>query len=130
MHFSPSFQILGTSFFFGEANYYFEVMAPNKNWMNLEDHLCEDYEKGVESFLDYACTKLGTESIRCPCTKCVSIEFGNRELVHGHLLAYEIVKRYTFWYHHGETLSEPSDEMNDNDDFDDDDDDDDDVDEM
>jgi len=38
-----------------------------------------------------------------------------------------MVKRYTFWYHHGETFSEPGDEMNDDDD---DDDDDDDIDEM
>lgn len=50
-------------FLFWEDNYYFEVMAPNKDWMNLEDCLSEDYEKGVESFLDCAFTKLGTESI-------------------------------------------------------------------
>jgi len=48
--------------------------------------------------------------------KCLNIEFGSRELVHGHLLACGIVKRYTFWYHHGETLDEPSVEMNDDDD--------------
>jgi len=80
-------------------------MAPNKDWMNIDDHLSEEYEKGVESFLDYAFTKLGTESIRCPCVKCLNVEFGNRELVHGHLLAYGIIQRYTFWYHHGETFN-------------------------
>ena len=96
-------------------------MVPNKGWMNIEAHLGKDYKKAVESFSDYAFTRLGTETIWCPCVKCVNIEVGTREEVQGHLLAYGMVKRYTFWYHHGETLSEPSDEMNDNDDFDDDD---------
>jgi len=92
-------------------------MVPNKDWMNMEEYLSEDYEKGVISFLDYAFGMLGTDSIRCPCRKCLNIEFGSRDLVHGHLLAYGIVKRYTFWYHHGETLDEPSVEMNDDDDM-------------
>ena len=70
----------------------------------------------MESFLDYAFTKLGTEFICCPCVKCINIEFRNRDLVHGHLLAYGMVQRYTFWYHHRETINEPSIEMdNDND---------------
>ena len=89
-----------------EVNYYLKVMAPNKNWTNLEDCLSEDYEKREESFSDYAFTDLGTESIQCTCTKCVNIKFGSCELVHRHLLAYGTVKRYTFWYHHGETFSE------------------------
>ena len=58
---------------------------PNKDWMNIENFLSEDYEKGVERFFDYVFTKIG-ESIRCPCMKCVNIKFGSRELVHGHLL--------------------------------------------
>ncbi|KAJ8425388.1 hypothetical protein Cgig2_018477 [Carnegiea gigantea] len=39
-------------------------MASNKDWMNLKDHLSEEYKKGVESFLNYTFTKLGIESIR------------------------------------------------------------------
>ena len=94
-------------------------MAPNKDWMNLENYLSENYEKGVKSFLDYAFTKLGAEFIRCLCTKFANIEFGSRGLVHGHLLAYGMVNKYTFWYHHGETFSEPSLSMNDDDNEDD-----------
>jgi len=88
--------------------------------MNIEDYLSEEYEKVVESFLDYAFTKLGTKSIRCPCMKCVNIEFGSRELVYGHLLAYGMVKRHTFWHHHREAFSESSVEMNDDDNIDED----------
>lgn len=86
--------------------------------MNFEDHLGKDYEKGVESFLDFAFTRLGTATIRCPCVKCVNIKFGMREEVQGNLLAYGMVKRYTFWYHHGERFSEPSVEMDDENDVD------------
>ena len=71
----------------------------------------------MESFLDYAFTKQGTESICCPCLKCLNIEFGSPELVHGHVLAYGILKRYTFWYYHWETLDEPNVKMNDGDDM-------------
>jgi len=88
-------------------------MVPNKEWMNIEDHLGEDYEKGVESFLNYAFTRLGIETIRCPCVKCVNIEFGTHKEVQGHLLAYGMVKRYTFWHHYGERFSEPSVQMDD-----------------
>ncbi|KAJ8449215.1 hypothetical protein Cgig2_021679 [Carnegiea gigantea] len=101
-------------------------MAPNKDWMNLEDYLSEDYEKRMASFLDYTFTKLVTESIWCPHVKCINMKFRSRELVHGHLLTYAMVERYIFWYYHWETFSEPVVEMND----DDDDDDDDDIDEM
>ena len=74
----------------------------------------------MKTILNYAFTKLRKESICCPCKKCVNIEFGSRELVHGHLLADGMVKRYIFWYHHGQTFREPSVEMNDDDDDDDD----------
>jgi len=93
-------------------------MAPNNDWINIDDRLSEDYEKGVKSFLDCAFSKLGIESSRCPCVKCANIKFGDRDLVHGHLLAYGIVQRYTFWYHHGETINEPSVEMDNDDDTD------------
>ena len=34
-------------------------MTPDKNLMNINGHLSDDYEKGVEIFLDYAFTILG-----------------------------------------------------------------------
>ena len=83
-------------------------MTPNKDWITIENYLIDtSYEAGVNSFLDYAFQKLKTTTIRCPCRKCVNGEFGDREKVREHLLVFGIVKRYKFWYHHGERLDEP-----------------------
>lgn len=83
-------------------------MTPSKDWMAIEDYINdESYETGVDSFLNFAFQKLGTTEIRCPCTKCLNVESGNRDKVRNHLLVYGIVKRYTFWYHHGERFDEP-----------------------
>ncbi|KAL2943438.1 Neural cell adhesion molecule L1 [Bienertia sinuspersici] len=83
-------------------------MTPNKDWMAIEDYINdESYKVGVDSFLDLAFQKMGTETIRCLCLKCLNIETGAREKVRNHLLVYRIVKRYTFWYHHRERRDEP-----------------------
>ncbi|KAL2937153.1 Claudin-8 [Bienertia sinuspersici] len=83
-------------------------MTPNKDRMAIEDYINdESYKAGVDSFLDFAFQKLGTETIRCPCLRCLNIETGDRDKVRNHLLVYGIVKRYTFWYHHGERRDEP-----------------------
>lgn len=83
-------------------------MTSSKDWMAIEDYINDEpYKAGVNSFLDFAFQKLGTTEIRCPCTKCLNVESGNRDKVRNHLLVYGIVKRYTFWYHHGERLDEP-----------------------
>ncbi|KAL2921608.1 Cytochrome c [Bienertia sinuspersici] len=72
--------------------------------MAIEDYTNdESYKAGVDSFLDFAFQKLVTETIRCPCLKCLNIETGDRHKVCNHLTIYGIVKRYTFWYHHGES---------------------------
>ncbi|KAL2893830.1 Serine--tRNA ligase [Bienertia sinuspersici] len=83
-------------------------MTPNKDWMAIVDYINdESYKAGVDSFLDFAFQKLGTETIRCLCLKCLNIETGDRDKVRNHLLVYRIVKRYTFWYHHGKRRDEP-----------------------
>ncbi|XP_021848834.2 uncharacterized protein [Spinacia oleracea] len=82
-------------------------MTPSKDWMAIEDYVNDpSFEVGVNSFLDYAFQKLGTDNIRCPCCVCVNGEFGDREKVRQHLLVYGVVKRYTFWFHHGERLEQ------------------------
>lgn len=80
-------------------------MTPSKDWMAIEDYVNDpSFEVGVNSFLDYAFQKLGTDNIRCPCCVCVNGEFGDREKVRQHLLVYGVVKRYTFWFHHGKKV--------------------------
>ncbi|XP_059279095.1 uncharacterized protein LOC132033211 [Lycium ferocissimum] len=84
-------------------------MAPNKEWMQLvQDRLDNAYILGVETFLDYAFTRLrDTQEIRCPCVKCCNASSRTRKMVRSHLIVYGIIESYTFWYHHGERLGEP-----------------------
>jgi len=48
--------------------------------------------------------------------KCVKGEFRNLDLAHRYLLAYVMVQRSAFWYHHGERFNEPSVEVDNDDD--------------
>nr|XP_009792400.1 PREDICTED: uncharacterized protein LOC104239463 [Nicotiana sylvestris] len=84
-------------------------MAPDKKWMELvHDRLGNAYKLGVESFLDFAFTRLSeARVIRCPCIKCCNTFSGTREMVKSHLIVHGIIQNYTFWYHHGEKLGEP-----------------------
>lgn len=61
-------------------------MAPNKDWMDLvDDRLNEAYDKGVQSFLNYAFKRTGENNeIRCPCIKCSNTYSGTREIVETH----------------------------------------------
>ncbi|KAL2930160.1 Major DNA-binding protein [Bienertia sinuspersici] len=83
-------------------------MTPNKYWMAIKDYINdESYKSGAVSFLDFAFQKLGIETILCPSLKCLNIETRDQHKERNHLLVYAIVKRYTFWYHHGERRDEP-----------------------
>ncbi|XP_060181912.1 uncharacterized protein LOC132611513 isoform X1 [Lycium barbarum] len=83
-------------------------MAPNKQWMELiNDRLAGAYVDGVESFLDYAFTRLGEpQLIRCPCIKCGNATSRTRVVVRSHLIVHGIIPGYTLWYHHGERSGE------------------------
>lgn len=73
----------------------------------VDDRLNHEYLEGVEKFIDYAFSKLdGVQVIRCPCIKCCNTYSLPRHIVSSHLKAYEILRSYTFWYHHGEVLAE------------------------
>ena len=43
----------------------------------------------------------------------------SRDVVYSHLIAYGIIRSYTFWYHHGEVLGETENELEVEDDDDD-----------
>ncbi|KAH0644699.1 hypothetical protein KY284_032583 [Solanum tuberosum] len=78
-------------------------MAPNKQWMEL----IKDRLAMVETFLDYAFTKLGEpQLIRCPCIKCGNATSRTRVVVRSHLIVHGIIPSYTLWYHHGEMSGE------------------------
>ncbi|CAN1155708.1 hypothetical protein LINPERHAP2_LOCUS20559 [Linum perenne] len=73
----------------------------------VNNRVSEEYQNGVNEFLDYAFKKNGgAEGIRCPCVKCYNGRQGTRETVRTHLIVNGIVQNYTFWCHHGEKLGE------------------------
>ncbi|KAL3363155.1 hypothetical protein AABB24_012452 [Solanum stoloniferum] len=80
-----------------------EIMVPNKQWMELiKDRLAIAYIDGVETFLDYAFTKLGEpQLIHCPCIKCGNATSRTHVVVRSHLIVHGIIPSYTLWYHHG-----------------------------
>ncbi|XP_038708541.1 uncharacterized protein LOC120003590 [Tripterygium wilfordii] len=74
-----------------------------KAWIQLNDRFCDDYVKGVTTFLDFAMQVVdGSNRIRCPCRSCVNHLFFPLEVVRRHLFMKGMDKRYTIWELHGE----------------------------
>ncbi|KAF2298688.1 hypothetical protein GH714_024952 [Hevea brasiliensis] len=62
---------------------------------------------GVEGFLTYAFRHESIEdAISCPCLKCRNVNYKQKFEVRYHLLKHGILKSYTIWYFHGESLNE------------------------
>nr|XP_009761715.1 PREDICTED: uncharacterized protein LOC104213864 isoform X2 [Nicotiana sylvestris] len=97
-----------------------KIMALDKKWMELVHDRCGNaYKLGVESFLDFAFTRLSeARVIRCPCIKCCNTSSGTHEIVKSHLIVHGIIQNYTFCYHHGEKLGEPQSTPEDVEDYD------------
>ncbi|XP_057995006.1 uncharacterized protein LOC131175297 [Hevea brasiliensis] len=101
-------------------------MALDKSWMGIENRKDPRYIHGVEGFLTYAFRHESIEdAISCPCLKCRNVDYKQKFEVRYHLLKDGILKSYTIWYFHGESLNEDVDInddpiVNDDQDFDDD----------
>ena len=60
----------------------------DKSWMK-KDRLSHEYEKGVDSFIEFAQIRLSSKtSIRCPCVKCGNCKMLNTKEVKNHSLIY------------------------------------------
>ncbi|KAI8572273.1 hypothetical protein RHMOL_Rhmol01G0185300 [Rhododendron molle] len=47
----------------------------DKSWMTIKNRLSKEYRDGVNSFVDFAVTNLGSDDqIRCLCLKCMNVE--------------------------------------------------------
>nr|CAD1817938.1 unnamed protein product [Ananas comosus var. bracteatus] len=84
-------------------------MGIDKSWMSLRNRACNEYEKGIDIFLDFAFKRLGNvKRIRCPCAKCFNVRFKSRTEVKYDLFRNGIIQSYTKWHHHGELSDESS----------------------
>ncbi|KAF7131579.1 hypothetical protein RHSIM_Rhsim09G0057000 [Rhododendron simsii] len=77
----------------------------DKSWMTIKNRLSKEYRNGVNSFVDFAVTNLGSDDqIRCPCLKCMNVERHFSIVVAFHLIQNGIAPSYKTWVHHGETI--------------------------
>ncbi|XP_020270701.1 uncharacterized protein LOC109845856 [Asparagus officinalis] len=76
----------------------------DKSWMTLiRDRLSLQYRAGVDAFIEFAKVNAGGRStIRCPCNKCMNLDWHEFGIMQDHLVRYGIMVSYKIWLHHGE----------------------------
>lgn len=64
------------------------------------------YDKGVESFLNFAIKNAsGTSFVCCPSTKCGNTRMLDPKLIKCHFFTNGILESYTCWFWHGESCT-------------------------
>ncbi|KAL2938117.1 putative protein phosphatase 2C 6, partial [Bienertia sinuspersici] len=67
------------------------------------------YRVRVDGFMSYANSSLTHDGrLRCPCVKCVNNKLLNPDDVNYHLLQYGIMRNYSTWGFHGESVDQVS----------------------
>lgn len=90
------------------AIFFFHLNRIDRSWMS-SDRRSQDYEFGVESFLQFALDHVNHSSaIKCPCVQCGNLEKYNVREIRNHLYIYGINQRYKTWYWHGEKVENES----------------------
>ena len=85
------------------------IMSIDKSWIKLPNRLCDEYEKGIYNFIEYAKQFVNTAgSIRCPCRKCHNSGFIPFKTMTYHLRINGFYTDYMTWTYHGETPIRPS----------------------
>ncbi|KAL2927351.1 hypothetical protein RDABS01_006967, partial [Bienertia sinuspersici] len=65
------------------------------------------YRVGVDGFMSFANNTLTHDGrLRCPCVKCVNNKLLNPDDVNYHLLQYGIMRNYSTWVFHGESVDQ------------------------
>ncbi|KAL2925255.1 30S ribosomal protein S3, partial [Bienertia sinuspersici] len=65
------------------------------------------YRVGVDGFMSFANNTLTHDGrLRCPCVKCVNNKLLNPDDVNYHLLQYGIMRNYSTWIFHGESVDQ------------------------
>ncbi|KAL0556957.1 hypothetical protein IC582_005474 [Cucumis melo] len=78
----------------------------DKGWMKLRNKLSLEYRHGVTQFLEFAKFHVDAYGrLRCPCKRCLNLNWSSLEGVERHLLTIGISPYYTEWVYHGESLS-------------------------
>ena len=85
-------------------------MPINKSWIMIKNCKPIDYMNGVKAFVEHVSNFVNSSGkVRCPCKKCVNMNFERIGVVRVHLLHKEFHKFYTSIFH-GKTIQLPTDE--------------------
>lgn len=79
----------------------------DKSWVH-KARWGKEYEDSVRLFLDHAFEKgVVTEDskMKCPCRKCNNVNYKVRSEIFSDLILHGMMRNYTTWFHHGESLS-------------------------
>lgn len=75
----------------------------DKSWISLTDRRSNEYQVGLEKFLDFLFdNNMGDTRIYCPCKKCYNRYFVARDETIAHIIIDEFMSNYKNWTHHGE----------------------------
>ncbi|KAA0055996.1 CACTA en-spm transposon protein [Cucumis melo var. makuwa] len=78
----------------------------DKGWMKLRNKFSLEHRHGVTQFLEFAKFHVDVYGrLRCPCKRCLNLNWSSLEGVERHLLTNGISPYYTEWVYHGESLS-------------------------
>jgi len=81
----------------------------DRSWINFI-HTTNEYENGVEQFLEFANMNVPDNNGRfyCPCVNCLNERKLPTNVIREHVLCDGFLKSYTKWIWHGELIDMPS----------------------
>ncbi|KAM6556014.1 hypothetical protein CsatB_003033 [Cannabis sativa] len=90
-------------------------MPTNRSWMKAHRRSAE-FRSGVDEFVAVATNHMNSDGFaRCPCMRCLNVNFHTPATIRVHLFFSGIQPLYNPWYFNGETFSQPVVEFPEND---------------
>ncbi|XP_060965212.1 uncharacterized protein LOC133034188 [Cannabis sativa] len=90
-------------------------MPTNRSWMKAHQRSAE-FRSGIDEFVAVATNHVNSDGLaRCPCMRCLNVNFHTPATIRVHLFLSEIQPSYNPWYFHEETFSQPAVELPEND---------------
>uniref|UniRef100_A0A9I9ECK2 Transposase-associated domain-containing protein n=1 Tax=Cucumis melo TaxID=3656 RepID=A0A9I9ECK2_CUCME len=78
----------------------------DRGWMKLRNKFSLKYRQGVTQFLEFVKFHVDAyRRLRCPCNRCLNLNWSSLEGVEQHLLTIGISPYYTEWMYHRESFS-------------------------
>ncbi|XP_077247471.1 uncharacterized protein LOC143887243 isoform X2 [Tasmannia lanceolata] len=98
------------------TRYHFDLelirkIVMDRSWIQLPRN-DPTYMEGVKEFIKFAfANTIRGNKILCPCNKCVHVKAVDRKEAEEHLLWNGMLKGYTKWYFHGESVKRDGEEL-------------------